>query len=143
MAAHRMVKELHLDSQPTRRRFSTDSFGIENVLVFRESKSVVAVMTDEPAPKMKTTLDVEGGTLYMQLVGTSGQNTDDLLASELLAGYPAGTRMFRFRAMRSIDGRRKKLSMKPPTSHRIRLLGERKRVWIKEFNWKHRYLIVG
>lgn len=138
-----MVKQLHLDDQPKRRRFRTDSYGTENMMVFRESSGIATQVVADPEPVEKVVMEVDGGHLNLRLVGTAGQETDDLLASELLARYPDGTRMFRFTAIRSMDGRRKKLSMRPPTTHRIKLPGETKRLWIKELNWKYRYMIVG
>lgn len=128
-----------------RRSFSTDSFG-EDTAVIRRPRAIFQEEEDpatmETMPS-STQLEVPGGTLYLRLAAVQGEDIVEIRAVELLQGYPKDTRLYWFKGRRSIDGRVKKLPMSPPTTHRIRIPGLDRKVYVKEFNWKGRYLIVG
>lgn len=127
----------------SRRRFSTDSFG-DDTMVIREPRAVYIQDTPQmDTMRSATQLEVPGGTLYLRLAAVQGEDIVEIRAVELLSGYPKDTRLYWFKDRRSIDGRVKKLPMSPPTTHRIRITGLNRKVYVKEFSWKGRYLIVG
>lgn len=128
------------DANPRAPRLSRPPFRLRRGVV-RESPSLTRERAAEPEPEPE--LAVEGGTLYLRLVAVAGETGGDAWSTVLLDNRLPGTRLYRFRGRRSIDGRRKKLTMCPPTTHRIRIPGMEGKVWVKEFDWKTRYLIVG
>lgn len=126
-----------------RRRFRTDSYEDDPVFL-REPR----VLISEPKIRVTTTfvgpeLKVPGGSLFLTLGGIQGKDIAEIRVMELLDGLPNGTRLYWFTGRRSIDGRRKRLSMRPPTTHRIEIPGLRRKVYVKKFSWKDRYLVVG
>jgi len=140
MAAQRAAASLPLQRQPRIIQFRTDSYEDTVVLTNMVQNNLDGSNTvKDPTPPIE--LKVEGGTLYLVLAAIKGDKLDDIMTVQLLKNYLTGTRLYWFKARRSIDSKRKKLTMRPPVTHKIRLSG--KRVWVKEFNWKSRYLIVG
>ena len=140
MAAQRAAAALPLERQPRMIDLRLDSYEDTVVLTNIVQNNLGRSDTvKDPTPPIE--LKVEGGTLYLVLAAVKGDKLDDIIVAELLSNYLIGTRLYWFKARRSDDGKRKKLRMRPPMTHKIRLSG--KRVWVKEFNWRSRYLIVG
>ena len=140
MAAQRAAAALPLERQPRMIDFRLDNYE-DTVVTANVLQNNLGGSDNVKDPTPPIELKVDGGTLYLVLAAVKGDNVKDIMMIELLRNYLHGTRLYWFKARRFNDGRRKKLSMRPPTTHKIRLSG--KRVWVKEFNWRSRYLIVG
>lgn len=139
MAVQRAIRRLPPHKQPTDRRFSSDKYETQDVLRCSERVTLQSSTPTIAEPVDTVLFRVDGGSLFL----SRARSSDSPLVDEFLSKYPNGAHMFWFRGVRSLDGRRKKLSMRPPVTHRIRVPGVKKMVWVKEFSWRGRFLIVG